>query len=208
MSVAAVSEIFGYVAVTCGFIMTMIQAVRIQRRGPEGVSALAWSLFLWINTFYAVYGWAMRYWPVAIGASIISPVMAFIVAKTGIRKFVTMVPLAFGVVFVVAMIPVIVGAWDWRAGIPGATAINIGLSVPAIIALYKSTSAEGASAVSWLINASATFLLTISAALRKEWIFAGAQLAVCLSNLTIATLTIQRHHHLRRNAPIGEPVAS
>lgn len=202
MSVAVISEIFGYVAVSCGFIMTMIQAVRIQRRGPEGVSPLAWSLFLWTNTFFAIYGWATHYLPVAIGASIISPIMAFIVYKTGPRHFAKYVPLALAVVFLAAGVPVIV--WDWQAGIPGAIAINIGLSIPAIIALYKSTSAEGASATSWCINGAATFLLTISAALRNDWVFAGAQLLVCVSNLAIATLTIQRHNHLRRTAVATE----
>ncbi|MFZ4516029.1 MAG: hypothetical protein ACOYN3_06935 [Acidimicrobiia bacterium] len=198
MSVAVISDIFGYIAVSCGFTMTSIQAVRVQRRGPEGVSPLAWSLFLGSNTFFAIYGWANHYWPVAIGASLISPIMLFIVIKTGWRHVATMVPLACAVTILAAGVPVLI--WDWQAGIPGAIAINIGLSIPAILALYKSSSAQGASATSWWINGTATFLLTISAALRKDWVFAGAQFLVCLSNLTIASLTVQRHHRLQRTA--------
>jgi hypothetical protein len=197
MDVALISELFGYVAVSCGFTMTTLQAVRIQRHGPAGVSPLAWSLFLWVNTFFAVYGWAMQYWPVAIGASIISPIMLFVVAKTGWRSMYTTVPLAFGVVVVASMIPVAI--WGWPAGIPGAIVINVALTLPAIVALYKSESAEGASAASWLINGSATALLTVSALLRKDWVFAGGQALICISNLATGLLTIQRHRHLRRN---------
>jgi vacuolar-type H+-ATPase subunit I/STV1 len=198
MSVAVISEIFGYVAVTCGFIMTMIQAVRIQRHGPEGVSVYAWSLFLWTNTFFAVYAWAVRYWPVAIGASVISPIMLFIVLKTGPKRAIKPLALSFAIVFAVAMVPVLI--WNWDAGIPGAIAINIGLGIPAIIALYKSDTAEGAAASSWLINGAATFLLMISALLAERWVFAGAQALVCVSHLSIATATILRHQKLRRIA--------
>lgn len=196
MSVKVISEIFGYVAVSCGFIMTMIQAVRIQRHGPEGVSAFAWSLFLWTNTFFAVYAWAVHYWPVAIGASVISPIMLFIVLKTGVARALKPLALSFAIVFTVAMIPVFI--WNWDAGIPGAIAINIGLGIPAIIALYKSDTAEGAAASSWFINGTATFLLMISALLGERWVFAGAQALVCVSHLSIGTMTVLRHHKLRR----------
>ena len=204
MSVALISEIFGYVAVTCGFVMTMIQAVRIQRHGPEGVSALAWSLFLMTNTWFAVYAWAVRYWPVAIGASVISPIMLFIVMKTGPKQAIKPLAIAFVVVFAVAMVPVLI--WNWDAGIPGAIAINIGLGIPAIIALLKSDTAEGAAASSWFINGAATFLLMISALLAERWVFAGAQALVCASHLSIGIMTVTRRSILRRrHAAIATP---
>ena len=196
MDTKLISEVAGYIAVSCGFVMVSIQAVRIQRFGSEGVSPFAWSLFFWANTFFAVWGWAIHYLPIAIGASVISPIMLFIVSKTALRAAVKGFALATAICAVVIAAPVVI--WNWDAGIVGATAIQLALTIPAIIALYQSNTAAGSAATAWFVNSAATFILAFSGALQERWVFMITQLCVCASNVAIGLLTVQRHRKLHR----------
>jgi len=187
------AQVFGWIAAAVGLTSVVIQAVRVNRRGTDGVSILTWSLGIFAETFWTAYGAATGSWPIFAGAILTGIAMACIVVRGG-----TQIPRALGTAFAVAAVvgwlPTLL--WGWDAGVIGTQLVGVALCVPQIAALYRTQTARGVSAITWFVSASMTVLWAVYSALDARWVLLVTNIVLCALHLTIGVLATARHHKL------------
>ena len=193
---AGLALVFGWTGAVMGTAMAVVQAIRIRRNGTEGVSVLTWSLFLAVNWFWAAFGLGTGSVPLFIGSIASNIAIAYIVFAapgTVIRR-----PLVIAHVLVVIAVFVPSALAGWNVGLITSELIAIGLRIPQVRDLYRTTTARGVSVSSWLISATNCALWAFYGAFDHRIVLLIANTALVAINLVIAALAWQRHHKLRR----------
>jgi uncharacterized protein with PQ loop repeat len=68
----------GWIAVVLGLVVAYTQFKRMTQRGIEGVSLATWTLFLYLDLFWILYGLSAHSWQLIIGCTITLPLQLLI----------------------------------------------------------------------------------------------------------------------------------
>jgi uncharacterized protein with PQ loop repeat len=174
-----------------GLVMTYLQAVRVYRKGPDGVSATTWSLFTLMAMFWLCYGFAAHSAQVIAGTAAGVPLMVWLLAMvdpTELRK-----GLARGAAAIVltTWVPALLLGWD--AGLLGIGVLMVVTRFPQLLELVRVDHARGVSSGSWIIGSvSVTMWLIYYASSRMT--AAAISMAFALAmNLAIVAMAVVRH---------------
>jgi uncharacterized protein with PQ loop repeat len=152
------------VAVTLNIFFVWPQVVRVLRlRTVDGISWLTWVVSCVLFSVWGVYAWGEQYWSLFV-ANVSCFVGAFLLLVVGakLRWGFRVIGWAFGVVILVGVISSVWGV----VAVVIMTVAGVGMRVPQVVALMRSESVEGVSAVTWVLS-TVTAALWLSVSVSK-----------------------------------------
>jgi uncharacterized protein with PQ loop repeat len=185
------ASLIGWGGGLLGLVMTFLQAIRVHRLGPDGVSATTWSLFTLMAMYWLSYGLAAHSAQVIVGTAAGVPLMVWLLAMvepTDLRR-----GLARGTAAIVATtwIPALLFGWD--AGLLGIGVLMVATRFPQLLELVRADHARGVSTGSWVMGSvSVTMWLCYYAISNMS--AAAISMAFALGmNLAIVAMAVARH---------------
>ena len=195
MSFYSFTVAIGWIAAVLSVVVVYTQFKRMSQRGVEGVSLATWTLFLYLDIFWILYGLAVHSWPLIIGCTITLPLQLLIwfQLKPWERSRVSIHSLVLFVTF--SAVPAL--QWGWAGAAVGAGLVGWVTRAPQLVHLVRYEAATGVSVSSWAIAATGSGLWVVYYFGARLWPVLFVTAVGGLVSLTVAALAGWRHLQAR-----------
>lgn len=181
----------GWIAVVMSLVVAYTQFKRMTKHGVEGVSLATWTLFLYLDIFWILYGVAVHSWQLIIGCSIALPLQLLIwfELKPFTRFRVSLQSFALFIAF--STLPAL--QWGWAGAAVGAGLVGWVTRAPQLVHLVRYETAKGVSVSSWATAGMGSGLWVIYYFGARLWPVLYVTAVGGLVSLIIAALAKWRH---------------
>jgi uncharacterized protein with PQ loop repeat len=185
----------GWIAAVLSVVVVYTQFKRMSQRGVEGVSLATWTLFLYLDIFWILYGVAVHSWQLMIGGTIALPfqLLIWLELKPWERSRVSVHSLALFVVF--SVLPALL--WGWAGAAVGAGLVGWVTRAPQLVHLVRYETASGVSVSSWATAATGSGLWVVYYSGARLWPVLFVTAVGGLVSLIVAGLAVWRHRQAR-----------
>jgi len=185
----------GWIAAVLSVVVVYTQFKRMSQRGVEGVSLATWTLFLYLDIFWILYGVAVHSWQLMIGGTITLPLQLLIwfQLKPWERSRVSIHSLVLFVAF--SAVPAL--QWGWAGAAVGAGLVGWVTRAPQLVHLVRYEAATGVSVSSWAIAATGSGLWVVYYVGARLWPVLFVTAVGGLVSLIVAALAGWRHRQAR-----------
>lgn len=185
----------GWIAAVLSVVVVYTQFKRMTRHGIEGVSLATWTLFLYLDIFWILYGVAVHSWQLMVGCTITLPLQLLIwfELKPWERLRVSFHTLALFSAFTI--LPAV--NWGWAGAAVGAGLVGWVTRAPQLVHLIRYETAKGVSVSSWATATTGSGLWVIYYFGARLWPVLFVTAIGGMVSLMVAALAVWRHRQAR-----------
>ncbi|HEY5092269.1 MAG TPA: hypothetical protein VII60_03305 [Acidimicrobiales bacterium] len=195
MSFHSFTVAMGWVAVVLGVFVSYGQFRRMTKRGNEGVSLATWTLFLYLDIFWILYGVDVHSWQLILACVASLPFQVLIWLQLGPFDRLGVCVRSLGILLAFCILPAL--EWGWAGAVVGAGIAGWASRTPQLVHLIRYDAAMGVSARAWMTAGLVSWLWVVYYLGAHLWPVLFVTAAGGLLSLIIATLAQWRHRQAR-----------
>lgn len=191
MNFYSVTVTAGWIAVVLSVVVAYTQFKRMSERGTEGVSLATWTLFLYLDIFWILYGIAVNSWQLIIGCGIALPLQLLIWFRLKPREQVRVSFHSLLLFCAFSILPAL--KWGWAGASVGAGIVGWVTRGPQLLHLVRHEGATGVSTSSWSTAATGSALWVLYYSGARLWPVMYVTAVGGLASVVVASLAVWRH---------------
>jgi uncharacterized protein with PQ loop repeat len=185
----------GWIAVILSVVVAYTQFKRMSERGTEGVSLATWTLFLYLDIFWILYGIGVHSWQLIIGCSIALPLQLMIWFRLNPRENIRVSFHSLLLFTAFSVLPAL--KWGWAGASVGAGMVGWVTRAPQLLHLVRHEGATGVSTSSWTTAGIGSGLWVLYYFGARLWPVMYVTAVGGLVSLIVASLAGWRHRQAR-----------